>query len=176
MKPRRATEIEVADPVLEIIRESARANVERYSLRHVAAAIGMSHTGLAAFVAETNPSTPYGSVRERLYKWAVLTGLKLPEGSIVARVSESAPAYSARTAPRIPPRAYQLVYEYCGALESAGVPEEQIEEARRLMSGETFNTLRKHMADERDEEGWVKDVKAAWLFIKSQLKAQGYDL
>lgn len=101
-----------------------------------------------------------------------------------SRVSESSPTFgtaidrptAARTAPRIPPRAYQLVYEYCGALESAGVPEEQIEEARRLMSGETFNTLRKHMADERDEEGWVKDVKAAWLFIKSQLKAQGYDL
>jgi transcriptional regulator with XRE-family HTH domain len=87
-----------------------------------------------------------------------------------------APVANDKARPRIPPRAYQLVYEYCSILESAEVPEETIEEARRLMSGETFNTLRKHMADERTEDGWVKDVKAAWAFIKDSLKAQGFDL
>lgn len=93
------------------------------------------------------------------------------------RVREGAHApYAARPISRVPPRAYQLIYEYCGSLEQAGVPEEQIDEARRLMSGETFNTLRKHMLDERTEEGWVKDVKAAWAFIKDTLKAQGFDL
>lgn len=94
------------------------------------------------------------------------------------RVSETSPTFgsAARVPVRMPPRAYQLVYEYCSALEAAGVDEDHIEEARRLMSGETFNTLRKHMADERDEDGWMKDVKAAWVFIRDTLKAQGYDL
>lgn len=84
--------------------------------------------------------------------------------------------YGAPPRLRIPPAAYQLVFDYCESLERAGVPEEQIDEARRLMSGETFNTLRKHMLDERTEEGWVKDVKAAWAFIKDTLRAQGFDL
>lgn len=84
--------------------------------------------------------------------------------------------HNARVPVRIPPRAYQLVYEHCQTLEQAGVEEDVIEEARRLMSGETFNTLRKHMADERTEEGWLKDVSAAWAFIRESLRAQGYDL
>jgi transcriptional regulator with XRE-family HTH domain len=92
-------------------------------------------------------------------------------------VRERAPApFGGRPSPLIPPGAYQLVFDYCKLLEEAGVDEDVIEEARRLMSGETFNTLRKHMVDERTEAGWVKDVKAAWAFIKDSLKAQGYDL
>jgi transcriptional regulator with XRE-family HTH domain len=106
---------------------------------------------------------------------AVLRSGAVPEAR-ATRVREIGPQYEAKIPPRIPPRAYQLVYEYCTILEAALVPEETIEEARRLMSGETFNTLRKHMADERTEDGWVKDVKAAWAFIKDSLKAQGFDL
>ncbi len=103
------------------------------------------------------------------------TVTKLRAGSAM-KVSEGRREWGAKMPARVPPRAYQLVYENCTTLEGAGVPEDTIEEARRLMSGETFNTLRKHMADERTEDGWVKDVKAAWAFIKDSLKAQGFDL
>lgn len=81
-----------------------------------------------------------------------------------------------RIHPRMPPRAYELVYEHCRTLQQAVVPEDVIEEARRLMSGETFNTLHAQMADERDERGWINDVQAAWAFIRQTLEAQGYEL
>ncbi len=81
-----------------------------------------------------------------------------------------------RSAPRVPPAAYQLIYEYTTLLEDAGVPEIAIDEARRLMSGETFNTLNSGAIGVRDEAGWLKDVKAAWAFIKDTLRAQGFDL
>lgn len=91
-------------------------------------------------------------------------------------VREATNAYNARVTPRVPPRAYELIYGYCKQLEEAEVPEDAIEEARRLMSGTTFNTLRAHMVDDRDEDGWIKDVKAAWAFIKQELQRQGFDL
>lgn len=103
-------------------------------------------------------------------------GVATARGGAPMLARDGSTTYEAKIPPRVPPRAYQLVYEYCTTLEGAGVPEDTIEEARRLMSGETFNTLRKHMADERTEDGWVKDVKAAWAFIKDSLKAQGFDL
>lgn len=78
--------------------------------------------------------------------------------------------------PRVPPVAYQLVYDHCRTLVDAGVPEDLVEEARRLMSGETFNTLHAQMADERDERGWINDVQAAWAFIRQTLEAQGFQL
>lgn len=170
---RRKPEAPTDDPVIEVIREAARANVERFSLRRVASDIGMSHTGLRDFIAEVNPRTPYGSVRERLYRWAMLAGIALPD-STPARVSEPSREYA--RPPRVPPAAYQLVYDHCRTLHSAGVPEEMIEEARRLMSGETFNTLHAQMADERDERGWIADVQAAWAFVEQTLRAQGFDL
>lgn len=83
---------------------------------------------------------------------------------------------STRGALRMPPRVYNLVFEYCEKLEAAGVPEESVDEARRLMSGETFNTLRAGARDDRTEDGWVKDVKAAWAFIRDTLRAKGYEL
>lgn len=92
-----------------------------------------------------------------------------------AVVAERGPRYAAVPA-TIPPRAYKLIYDYTQLLTDAGVPEDAIEEARRLMSGQTFNTLRAHMIDDRDEEGWVRDVKSAWALIKSELRRQGFDL
>lgn len=97
-------------------------------------------------------------------------------GASPGRVRESTGGYAARPMPRVPPRAYQLIFEYCEALEQAEVPEELVDEARRLMSGETFNTMRKHTAQERSEEGWIKDVKAAWAFISDTLREKGFDL
>lgn len=97
-----------------------------------------------------------------------------------ARVRESSRGYTAfsppTVTPRIPPRAYNLIYDYCTRLEEAGVPEAQIEEARRLMSGTTFNTLNKYTSDPRDEAGWIKDIRAAWAFIRDVLTKQGFDL
>lgn len=98
------------------------------------------------------------------------------ERRLLEREGIAAAALSARRSPRVPPAAYQLVYEYCQRLEAAGVDEEVVEEARRLMSGETFNTLRKHTSDERDENGWIKDIQAAWAFIRDTLRQQGYAL
>lgn len=93
------------------------------------------------------------------------------------RVSEGGTsAYVARRAPPLPPVAYQRVYEHCRVLAEAGVPEELVEEARRLMSGETFNTLRAGPRDERSDESWLKDVEAAWLFVRDRMHALGFKL
>lgn len=85
-------------------------------------------------------------------------------------------AYVVRTRPRLPPRAYQVVFDHCTTLEDAGVPEDLIEEARRLMSDDTFNTLNKGQADPRTETDWIKDIEAAWVFIRDRLKAKGFRL
>lgn len=163
---------ELSPEVLEAIREEARGAVERFSLRVVAGQIGMSHTGLRDFIREGNPRNPQGRTQRALLDWALERGVELP-----ARGALGAPdRKTGKLSLSVPPRAYQLIYEYCRLLEDAEVPEEQIEEARRLMSGETFNTLRAHMLRDRDEAGWVKDVKAAWAFIKDQLISQGFEL
>ncbi len=89
---------------------------------------------------------------------------------------EKASIYSARSRPRLPPRAYQAVFEHCITLEGAGVPEDLIDEARRLMSDDTFNTLNKGQTDSRTESDWMKDIEAAWVFIRDRLRAKGFRL
>lgn len=100
----------------------------------------------------------------------------LKRESLAQRTRVSEPTREYGRTPRVPPAAYQLVYDHCRTLERAGVSEDMIEEARKLMSGETFNTLHAQMVDERDERGWVNDVEAAWAFIRQTLAAQGFDL
>jgi hypothetical protein len=169
--PRKKAEEPPKDEQLEAVRRAARDAIASSSLRAVAKEIGVAHSTLREFTREDSPRDPYGVGRRRLLAWGEARGV-VPR----RRVSEQGPGWAVSPAPRIPPRAYQLVFEYCKLLDEAGVPEEQVEEARRLMGGETFNTLRKHMNDERTEDGWVKDVKAAWAFIKDTLRAQGFDL
>lgn len=76
--------------------------------------------------------------------------------------------------PRIPPRAYQVIYEHCQAMERAGVPEHMIDEARRLMSDETFNTMNLRTYVPRDEAGWLKGITAAWAFLADVLADKGF--
>lgn len=176
LPPTVAPKEEPKDLDLELMREEARGAVERSGLREIARQIGMSHTGLRDFIATPNPRTPYGAIRWRLKRWAVLRGVALSDTDLTPPTVQRADASPKAVPATIPPRAYKLIYDYTQILAAAGVPDEAIDEARRLMSGQTFNTLRAHMIDDRDEEGWVKDVKAAWALIKSELRRQGFDL
>lgn len=170
---------DLLEDALDAIREALRVVTREASLRVVAKEVGVSHTALRDFIRVEAPRTPYGETRRKLFAWAAGRGMRLVDAELLQTqrraVAERGPRYAAVPA-SIPPRAYKLIYDYTQLLADAGVPEEAIEEARRLMSGQTFNTLRAHMIDDRDEEGWVKDVKAAWALIKSELRRQGFDL
>ncbi len=91
-----------------------------------------------------------------------------------AAVREATARYSASApAPRIPPRAYQRIYERVELMEKAGVPEQFVDEARRLMSDETFNTLNFRVTEPKTEQGWIDDIDAAWEFIRDVLAKRG---
>lgn len=126
------------------------------NLEDIAEALGMSVGALKALAEERAPA---------------------PVKGVGGRVRERAAMdYGALVPPRIPPAAYQLIYDYTQRMEEVGVPEHAIEEARRLMSGTTFNTLNKRTVVPRDEKGWILDVKASWSFISRVLREQGFDL
>lgn len=61
----------------------------------------------------------------------------VPKSAASKVFRESGPASDARFPLRVPPKAYQLIYERCTTLETAGVPDDVVEEARRSMSVST---------------------------------------
>jgi transcriptional regulator with XRE-family HTH domain len=91
-------------------------------------------------------------------------------------VAERGRAYLAAPAPRIPPRAYQLIYERVQLMEKAGVPEQTVDELRRLMTDEAFNTMNFRTTEPKTEQGWIDDINAAWAFIRDVLGKRGFKL
>lgn len=77
---------------------------------------------------------------------------------------------------RLPARPYERVLGYVRQLEEAGVTEEQIDEAERLMIDGAFNKLNKRDVRERTEDELMTDIDAAWEFIAFVLRREGYKL
>lgn len=77
---------------------------------------------------------------------------------------------------RLPARPYERVLAYLHQLEAAGVAEEQIDEAERLMIDGAFNKLNKRDVRERNADELMTDIDAAWEFIAFVLRREGYEL
>ena len=77
---------------------------------------------------------------------------------------------------RLPLRVYERVLDYIHQLEAAGVSEEQIDEAERLMIDGAFNKLNKRDVRQRSEDELITDIDAAWDFITFVLRREGFPL
>lgn len=66
---------------------------------------------------------------------------------------------------RLPPRAYERVYEYLGRMEQAGASEEQMDLAERLMNDERYGKLNSKGPSTRTEDDVIEEIDAAWAFV-----------
>jgi orotate phosphoribosyltransferase-like protein len=57
------------------------------------------------------------------------------------------------------------VYGYLERMKKAGLSEEQITEAERIMSDTAYSQLYKHSRREKSEDDQIMDIRAAWKFI-----------
>jgi transcriptional regulator with XRE-family HTH domain len=77
---------------------------------------------------------------------------------------------------RLPPRAYELVYGYLAQLEALNLPTHSIEEAERFLVDGAYNKLNSRDLRDRNEDDMVKDIRAAWQFVKDVLGTKGRGL
>jgi hypothetical protein len=61
-------------------------------------------------------------------------------------------------------------------MKAARVPEELIDEAERLMIDGAFGKLHVRDPRARDEADLIRDIEAAWLFIRDVLRRQGFKI
>lgn len=72
------------DALIEAARDAVRAAVQRASIRAVASEIGVSHSALATFVRQANPTDPMGQTRQHILTWAERRGLTDPNADQVS--------------------------------------------------------------------------------------------
>lgn len=97
----------------------------------------------------------------------------LLDGSLTA-VSEQRQPYEPRAAAtrRLPPRARERVFDYLQRLEGL-ISEPEIDEVERTMVESTFNKLHVYEPRDRSEEDLIKDIDAAWEFVRYVLRKRG---
>jgi transcriptional regulator with XRE-family HTH domain len=76
---------------------------------------------------------------------------------------------------RLPPRAYALAYSYLQKLEPV-LNHDELAEVERFLVDAAFNKLNSSDRRERTEDDMVKDLRAAWVFVKDVLGERAADL
>lgn len=89
-----------------------------------------------------------------------------PEGDALLRLGRR----------RLDPRVYEVVYGYLQRLEEAGVPEEMIDEAERLMVDYSYSKLHARGRPDRSVDDIILDVRASWHAIHESLTEDGFRL
>lgn len=151
------------------IGERIRAGREKMGItqRQLADEVGATEVSVSGW--ERGLSVPKQPNFGRL---ALLLGLsenELRYGSPPAprRVAETPSGHNYTTGrPKLPPRAYERVYNYVERLRTAGIPEDMIDEAERLMVEPLFSKFNKRDIRERTEEDHITDIDAAWSWIR----------
>lgn len=96
--------------------------------------------------------------------------------SVARETAPARPGGSSALAQRLKPAAYEVALTYLRRLRSAGLPDETVDEAERLMLDSTYNKLHARDPRERTEEEQIVDLDAAWAFITLILREQGIRL
>lgn len=165
---------------LRLARVGARLSQEQAAKR-----LGVSRTTIVNWEAEEGGTSPSeADVRRAATAYEVDAELLLSEGRAVllnptfpSAVAEAPSAgYDARPRRRLPPKVYAVVHEYLERLADAGVSEEMIDEAERLMTEFNYSKLHKAAKRERSEEDQVIAVRAIWDAIEITLRDQGVKL
>lgn len=73
---------------------------------------------------------------------------------------------------RLPPRVREHVYSYLAKLEPL-ISEEEVDEVERTMVESTFNKLHVYDPRNRSEDDLIRDVDAAWEFVRYVMRKRG---
>jgi transcriptional regulator with XRE-family HTH domain len=88
-------------------------------------------------------------------------------------VREGYRVYSQLPARRLPPKAYELVYDYTQKLAQAGLSADEMEEAERFLVDGAYNKLNAREPGEKSEDDLIMDIKAAWQFVREVVNRSG---
>lgn len=160
-----------ADRVRLTLDRKRRPDGKRWTQKDLALAIGaMPNTVNSWLNRGVLPPAP----TRRLVAQVLGVPVEYLEGdeSEPSMVSEPSAQYFAADpvlARRLPPRAYEFVYDCLRKLEGISLPVESIEVAERFMIDAAFNKLNSRDPRERTEDDMLKDLRAAWVFVKDVL-------
>ncbi len=93
-----------------------------------------------------------------------------------ARSADDRRARSTALRVRLPLAAYAEVLQYLERLDAAGVSDDVIDEAERLLVDFAYNKLNKRDPRHRTEAELITDIRAGWAFIHEVLTRQGANL
>lgn len=77
---------------------------------------------------------------------------------------------------RMPPRLYELVHGFLTRLADAGVSEEEIDEAERLMVDYSYSKLHSRDSREPTEDDRMLQARAIWSLIEETMRDKGVKL
>jgi transcriptional regulator with XRE-family HTH domain len=73
---------------------------------------------------------------------------------------------------KLPPRAYERVYNYLEKMRAADLPADMIEESERLMVDPLYSKINKRDIRERSEEDLITDIDASWSWIREVVERE----
>jgi transcriptional regulator with XRE-family HTH domain len=88
-------------------------------------------------------------------------------------VRERLKVYPQPPTKRLPPRAYELVYDYTRKLEGIGLAPEEVEEAERFLVDAAYNKINAREPGEKSEDDLILDINAAWKFVREVVNRNG---
>jgi hypothetical protein len=100
----------------------------------------------------------------------LLVDAELPAADAMM-VRERAPAYApvAGGRVRLPPRAYQRVFEYLEILRGQGFADAEIDIADEFMTNNAYNKLNARDPETKTEDELIESIDALWKFVREHL-------
>lgn len=146
--------------------------VARKNNRQIALAVGVHHVTVSDWL---GGQLPQGDTIRKLSEFLGVSREWLEYGTGAAKapfrvVAEAPAGYATRA--KLPPRAYERVYQYVERMRAAEIPDDMIEEAERLMVDPLYSKINKRDIRERSEEDLITDIDAAWSWIREVVERE----
>jgi len=163
---------------LELVRDRAREEVAKSSLRRVAKEIGISHTALAGFVRADSPREPYGHGKSKLLAWGEENGIiyrrsreSRPISFFVGEMLEHIEQPQRRPSQAVLDR----IRVHHKTLYAAGANSPLCGAVDELLAHNPFYTLRSHHQDLSDVDR-IRDVDRTFAYVCELLIDEGFKL
>lgn len=152
----------------DTIGERLRSVRKRHGLRQedLAARVGVHPKTVSRW--ENNTQPPEAAALEHVAATLGVTEQWLRYGE-----TGPEPIVTSRRGVRLPPAAYARLWGYLERLRDAGLGEEQIEEAERIMSDPRYAKLNKRNGRELSGDEWAAFVDAGWAAVWETLARAG---
>lgn len=154
--------------------DEIRRHRERLKLtqKQLGAAVGVTRIAVGAW--ERGESEPDEDNLQRLADVFHVTrsSLRYPAAEMTVREPGPPLQYGRESdRRRLAPAVYERIYRYLGMMAAAGLPEEKIQEAHRLMSVYSQSKLHAGQPDEPDSvDDQLADIEAAWNAIRESIE------